>query len=132
MVSSRGLGDVYKRQALGRISAPGFFTDVRLRWAYTRAAWRGDSPGSINPKDEVTAWLNARDGRLATSEQASWELYGTDWNESYPVMLAEHNRMAADGTLPAPKAGAAAPVSYTHLTLPTIHVECRSRWSPYH
>ena len=21
-------------------------------------------------------------------------------------------------------------VSYTHLTLPTIHVECRSRWSP--
>ena len=29
----------------------------------------------------------------------------------------------ADGT---------AAVSYTHLTLPTIHVECRSRWSPYH
>ena len=23
-------------------------------------------------------------------------------------------------------------VSYTHLTLPTIHVLCRSRWSPYH
>ena len=24
------------------------------------------------------------------------------------------------------------PVSYTHLTLPTIHGSCRSRWSPYH
>ena len=24
------------------------------------------------------------------------------------------------------------PVSYTHLTLPTIHVECRSRWARYH
>ena len=23
-------------------------------------------------------------------------------------------------------------VSYTHLTLPTKAVECRSRWSPYH
>ena len=23
-------------------------------------------------------------------------------------------------------------VSYTHLTLPTIKVTCRSRWSPYH
>ena len=23
-------------------------------------------------------------------------------------------------------------VSYTHLTLPTIVRECRSRWSPYH
>ena len=27
---------------------------------------------------------------------------------------------------------AAAPVSYTHLTLPTIRHRCRSRWSPYH
>ena len=25
-----------------------------------------------------------------------------------------------------------AAVSYTHLTLPTIAAECRSRWSPYH
>ena len=25
-----------------------------------------------------------------------------------------------------------APVSYTHLTLPTNTVTCRSRWSPYH
>ena len=24
------------------------------------------------------------------------------------------------------------PVSYTHLTLPTITSGCRSRWSPYH
>ena len=23
-------------------------------------------------------------------------------------------------------------VSYTHLTLPTTSIECRSRWSPYH
>ena len=26
----------------------------------------------------------------------------------------------------------AIPVSYTHLTLPTKIVACRSRWSPYH
>ena len=24
------------------------------------------------------------------------------------------------------------PVSYTHLTLPTMLAQCRSRWSPYH
>ena len=24
------------------------------------------------------------------------------------------------------------PVSYTHLTLPTNYLQCRSRWSPYH
>ena len=28
--------------------------------------------------------------------------------------------------------GGSASVSYTHLTLPTIAAECRSRWSPYH
>ena len=28
--------------------------------------------------------------------------------------------------------GVLATVSYTHLTLPTIAAECRSRWSPYH
>ena len=28
--------------------------------------------------------------------------------------------------------GAKTPVSYTHLTLPTSCVQCRSRWSPYH
>ena len=30
------------------------------------------------------------------------------------------------------KSDDAEPVSYTHLTLPTIAAECRSRWSPYH
>ena len=28
--------------------------------------------------------------------------------------------------------GGVAPVSYTHLTLPTTIKPCRSRWSPYH
>ena len=34
-----------------------------------------------------------------------------------------------DGNKPTPHPHA---VSYTHLTLPTIPFECRSRWSPYH
>ena len=28
--------------------------------------------------------------------------------------------------------GSSQAVSYTHLTLPTIQLSCRSRWSPYH
>ena len=34
--------------------------------------------------------------------------------------------------LPLLKASGNGPVSYTHLTLPTNTVTCRSRWSPYH
>ena len=32
----------------------------------------------------------------------------------------------------APNRDATGAVSYTHLTLPTIALLCRSRWSPYH
>lgn len=95
--------------ALGRVRAPGFFSDPLLRWAYTRALWQGDSQGSINPKDEVIAYRDAVEARLLTRERAEWELFGTDWRETYPTKLAEHRRLAADGMLPTPRAGAAAP-----------------------
>ena len=97
--------------AIGRIPAPGFFADPLLRWAYTRAAWPGDSMGSINPKDEVAAYASAIDARLMTRERAEWELFGTDWNETYGQKLAEHDRLIKDGMQPTPKAGAAAPAN---------------------
>ncbi|HWH75558.1 MAG TPA: phage portal protein [Methylibium sp.] len=97
--------------AIGRIPAPGFFADPLVRWAYTRAMWTGDSQGSINPKDEVKALVEAVDNRLCSRERAEWELFGTDWNETYDTKKAEHDRLSADGMLPAPKAGAAAPAS---------------------
>jgi len=95
--------------ALGRVRAPGFFADPRLRWAYTRAGWHGDSQGSINPKDEVAAYVAARDARLISNERAEWELFGTDWQAGYSTKLSEHRKMERDGMLPVPKAGAAAP-----------------------
>lgn len=97
--------------AIGRVPAPGFFSDPLLRWAYTRAAWPGDSMGSINPKDEVAAYAAAIDARLMTRERAEWELWGTDWNDTYGQKLAEHQLLKKDGMLPVPKAGAAAPPS---------------------
>lgn len=94
--------------AIGRIPAPGFFGDPLIRWAYTRAMWTGDSQGSINPKDEVKAFVDAVDNRLVSRERAEWELFGTDWNETYDTKKAEHQRLKADDMLPTPKAGAAA------------------------
>lgn len=97
--------------AIGRIAAPGFFADPLIRWAYTRANWTGDSQGSINPKDEVKALVDAVDNRLCSRERAEWELFGSDWNETYDTKKAEHDRLKADDMLPAPKAGAAAQTS---------------------
>ena len=92
----------------GRIRAPGFFADARLRWAYTRAAWQGDSQGSINPKDEVAAYRDAVDARLITLERAEWELFGSNWNETYPTKLAEQRRLIKDQITAVPRAGGAA------------------------
>jgi lambda family phage portal protein len=95
--------------ATGRISAPSFFTDPLMRWAYTRAAWPGDSMGSINPKDEVAAYTAAIDARIMTRERAEWELGGTDWNDTFDVKASEEARLKAADMLPVPKAGAPAP-----------------------
>lgn len=95
--------------AIGRVPAPGFFADPLLRWAYTRAAWPGDSMGSIDPKAEVQAYVEAIDARLMTRERAEWELFGSGWDETYSQKLAEYERLVRDGMLPTPKAGAAAP-----------------------
>jgi lambda family phage portal protein len=97
--------------ASGRIAAPGFFTDPLMRWAYTRAAWHGDSMGSINPKDEVAAYTSAIDARLMTRERAVWELFGTDFDTDFPQMRREHEQLQEADMLPVPKAGAAAPQS---------------------
>lgn len=94
--------------ATGRIVAPGFFTDPLMRWAYTRAIWPGDSMGSINPKDEVAAYSAAVDARLMSRERAEWELFGTDWNETFDQKQAEEERLRTNDMLPVPKAGAAA------------------------
>lgn len=93
--------------SLGRVPAPGFFTDPLLRWAYTRASWPGDSMGSISPKDEVAAYTAAIDARLMTRERAEWELFGSDFNETLAQKVAEQSALAANNLLPAPKAGAA-------------------------
>ena len=63
------------------------------------------------------------------------------WREdfSYPLAASAQNTAvtvvcpATTGVIWRVTAGYyIAPVSYTHLTLPTTLHECRSRWSPYH
>lgn len=91
-----------------RVRAPGFFTDPRMRWAYTRFAWRGDSQGSINPKDEIAAYRDAVDGRLTSHERASWEIFGDDWGDTQRVLHAELQVLERDGMAAAQQAGAPA------------------------
>jgi lambda family phage portal protein len=94
--------------AIGRVEAPGFFSDPLMRWAYCQAAWMGDSMGSINPKDEVAAYRDAIDSALMTHERAEWELWGSDWSATTPTKITEHKTLKDNDMLPVPKPGAAA------------------------
>ena len=44
----------------------------------------------------------------------------TELTENYQKLQGNYNELTANS------------VSYTHLTLPTMIIRCRSRWSPYH
>ena len=69
--------------------------------------------------------------------QSMWQLVGS---QVVIMDVEKHDRvLAAISHLPHMVAyalvnavGSYDPVSYTHLTLPTIILPCRSRWSPYH
>ena len=86
--------------ATGRIDAPGFFADPLLRWAYTRASWHGDSFGSLNPRDEVAAYVEAVEAGLMTRERAQWELFGDSWADTLPQKARERQLITEHGLQP--------------------------------
>jgi lambda family phage portal protein len=83
--------------ALGRIKAPGYFADPMTRWAYQRAAWVGDGPGSIDPVKEV----NAAEKRIAlgiSTVAAESILHdGEDWLPKHRQRVREHQMREAAG-----------------------------------
>ena len=77
----------------------------------------------------TTATVGALSGCVTNVEGGNPE----GWEQITPAEVPEIAAMVPenvrqDGTFTI----GANPVSYTHLTLPTIAAECRSRWSPYH
>ena len=161
MVSSRGLGDVYKRQfpdgiALGATLGPEFSTEVV---AAAGGREQRDTPlkypkitGDISPGVKTQAQFKALRAffYVARGRLHGWRIrdmadytFAHSGTEIGIVILITgttyqlHKRYVSgaqtfDRKITKPVTGTLEAVSYTHLTLPTIHVECRSRWSPYH
>lgn len=83
--------------ALGRIKAPGFFSDARIRQAYTRVAWIGDSPGSIDPEKEVNAARERINLGISTREKESIAYDGGDWEANHTQLAKEQAMRESDG-----------------------------------
>lgn len=88
----------------GRISAPGFFTDPALRWAYACAAWIGDGPGSIDPSKEIAAAAARVELGVSTREKESLLWDGSDWRRNHEQLARERRMREADGLVVVPQA----------------------------
>ncbi len=76
--------------ALGRIKAPGFFTDPLIREAWCRARWIGPVQGQLDPVKEAKAAVILVNEGFKTREQVTRELGGGDWTENAEQLRIEN------------------------------------------
>ena len=80
--------------ALGRISAPGFFTDPGVRAAYLGSEWIGPSQGQLDPTKEISAEKMACDEGFSTREQSTVRLNGGQWDQNVDQLARENAKLA--------------------------------------
>jgi len=96
--------------AIGRISAPGFFSDPAIRKAYSGAQFNGPAQGLLKPIEEVkAAALRVKNG-FSTRDKEAQEMNGSDYYKNVHDLKHEEALMqeveevkrqaAADNTAP--------------------------------
>lgn len=80
--------------SLGRIKAPGFFTNPSMRSAYLNAEWIGPPQGQLDPVKEVNAEILACAHGFSTREQSTVKLGGGSWDANVERMAWENQKMA--------------------------------------
>ncbi|HWP51631.1 MAG TPA: phage portal protein, partial [Clostridia bacterium] len=83
--------------ALGRIKAPGFFNDPRVRAAWCGARWIGPVQGQLDPLKEAKAAVLLADNGFKTRSQLTQEMGGGDWEQNVVQLKQENEQLAAAG-----------------------------------
>lgn len=65
---------------IGRIEAPGFFSDPILRQAWCGSSWAGMGQGQLDPLKETKASAMKIEKNLSTHEDEFQSLHGGDWD----------------------------------------------------
>jgi lambda family phage portal protein len=89
---------LYEAVALGRISAPGFFTSPLIRKAYSSAEWIGPAPGQIDPVRDVEAAEKRLSLGLTTRAHETSAL-GGDWDANVSQIKKERKQMLEIGLI---------------------------------
>ena len=80
---------MYEAVALGRIKAPGFFSDPLIRRAYLGSEWVGPTQGQIDPVKEITAATQRVDLGISTRQREAMEYSGEDFEKIQPQIRRE-------------------------------------------
>jgi lambda family phage portal protein len=93
---------MWEAVALGRVAAPGFFSDPGVRAAYLGCKFIGTSKGQINEQAEVKAARERVDAGLSTLAAETAELTGGDWEQNHIQQVKERRRRLQDGLITLP------------------------------
>lgn len=83
-----------ERVISGAIVAPGFLTDVRIRRAYMKAEWIGETTGSVDLGSELDASEKMIRLGYSTPQKEAAQFTGQDWEENQK-RLKEQRELAA-------------------------------------
>lgn len=86
--------------AKGRINAPGFFKDPRIKAAYLGSEWTGPAQGQVDPEKEVTAAKERVNQGFSTRAKETAELTGMDFMQNLRQRIKEEKLMREGGLLP--------------------------------
>lgn len=75
--------------ARGRIHAPGFFSDARIRAAYLNHEWNGPAMTHLDPEKEARAMKIMVENGWKTNTQATTELTGGDYLKNIEQLASE-------------------------------------------
>lgn len=93
--------------ALGRLPAPGFFSDPLIRMAYLGCEWIGDARGHIDENKAVNAATSRVDEGFSTLAEETVKLTGGDWERNHRQQVKERRMRDRDGLTPVEKQPAA-------------------------
>ena len=79
--------------ALGRIAAPGFFTDPIIRQAYLSSEWIGGAMGSLDPTKDINAAILSVENGFSTRSQETIKLNGGDFNANSDQLVTENEKL---------------------------------------
>lgn len=83
--------------ALGRISAPGFFTNALIRNAYLGSEWVGPAQGMLDPTKEIKAEVEAIKHGFSTHEASAVRINGSQWQDNIKQLEVEYKQMREAG-----------------------------------